>query len=175
MYAADSKTYEWPLREMMGAAWSDLPLPEAQQILLALKYVAAEQDTPYSGDEMLFEILHFGWFGIPAFEVARLCAELAGRQFGDKKTSLRKLLQEKINAPARDLFSTPAHSGLHKASRLLEKWIAEAGASGLPELLEQSIGEGESITRGLQSQAGETAPDGPAPAIEPPERSFVTP
>src|SRR5882757_3905112 len=121
------------------------------------QYIAAEQDTPYSGDEMLFEILHFGWFGIPAFEVARLCAELAGRQFGDKKTSLRKLLQEKINAPARDLFSTPAHSGLHKASRLLEKWIAEAAAPGVPELLEQTISEGGNITRRLQSQADEAA------------------
>jgi DNA helicase-2/ATP-dependent DNA helicase PcrA len=30
---------------------------------------------PYGGDEMLFEILHFDWFHIPAVEIAKLSVE----------------------------------------------------------------------------------------------------
>jgi DNA helicase-2/ATP-dependent DNA helicase PcrA len=42
-----------------------LEIPLAQKVVLLLKYLAAEHDTAYGGDEMLFEILHFDWFGIP--------------------------------------------------------------------------------------------------------------
>ena len=43
-----------------------LELPLAQKIIAIIKYLAAEHDVPYGGDEMLFEILHFDWFHIPA-------------------------------------------------------------------------------------------------------------
>ncbi|HEX2845752.1 MAG TPA: ATP-dependent helicase, partial [Chitinophagaceae bacterium] len=49
-----------------------LELSLAQKIILLLRYLAAEHDIPYGGDEMLFEILHFDWFGIPPIEVAKL-------------------------------------------------------------------------------------------------------
>jgi len=39
-----------------------LEIPLAQKIILVLKYLAAEHDTPYGGDEMLFELLHFDCF-----------------------------------------------------------------------------------------------------------------
>ncbi|HNU15969.1 MAG TPA: ATP-dependent helicase, partial [Chitinophagaceae bacterium] len=49
-----------------------LELPLARKIILLLKYLVSEHDIPYSGDEMLFEILHFDWFGIPPVEIAKL-------------------------------------------------------------------------------------------------------
>ena len=52
-------------------------MPLAQKIILLLKYLPAEHDIPYSGDEMLFEILHFDWFDIPAIEIAKLTMEVA--------------------------------------------------------------------------------------------------
>jgi DNA helicase II / ATP-dependent DNA helicase PcrA len=60
-----------------------LEIPLAQKIILLLRYLAAEHDVPYGGDEMLFEILHFDWFSIPALEIAKLSIEVADRQFGD--------------------------------------------------------------------------------------------
>ncbi len=36
-----------------------LEIPLAQKIIMVLRYLAAEHDTPYGGDEMLFEILAF--------------------------------------------------------------------------------------------------------------------
>jgi len=52
----------------------------AQKIVLILKYLAAEHDTPYGGDEMLFEILHFDWFHIPAIEIAKLSIKAADKR-----------------------------------------------------------------------------------------------
>ena len=47
-------------------------VPLVQQIFLLLRYLAAEHDAPYGGDEMLFEILHFRFFGIaPILDVVR--------------------------------------------------------------------------------------------------------
>ncbi|MBL7729310.1 MAG: ATP-dependent helicase, partial [Dinghuibacter sp.] len=82
-----------------------LELPIIKKILLTLRYLAAEHDVPFGGGEMLFEILHFDWFGIPPVEIAKLTAEAAARQFGEHKISFRELLCEKAAAPPKDLFT----------------------------------------------------------------------
>jgi DNA helicase II / ATP-dependent DNA helicase PcrA len=101
-------------------------LPEVQKLLLAFRYVAAEHDVSYGGDEMLFELLHAGWFGIPAIEIARLAAEVADRNASGKRTSLRSLLNEKAAAPQKDLFAVNLHPKLARASVLLEQLITDA-------------------------------------------------
>jgi DNA helicase-2/ATP-dependent DNA helicase PcrA len=60
--------------------------PIAQKIILLLNYLAAEHDTPYEGDEMLFEILHFNFFNIKPIDgwVTRgLSVRLLGNFFGE--------------------------------------------------------------------------------------------
>ncbi|WP_235921104.1 ATP-dependent helicase [Foetidibacter luteolus] len=96
-------------------------IPLAAKIILLLRYLAAEHDVPDGGDEMLFEILHFDWFNIPPVEIANLTIEVAGRQFGENKTSVRRLLYEKSNQPPRDLFSQGINANLKKAGEILEK------------------------------------------------------
>ncbi len=118
-----------------------LEIPLAQKIILLLKYLAAEHDIPYGGDEMLFEILHFDWFGIPPIEIAKLSVEVAEQRFSETKTSLRKLTFEKANTPPRDLFSKPVHEGLRKAGAVLERLIAEVSNSTLRQLFEKLIRE----------------------------------
>ena len=53
--------------------------PLTQQIINVLRYLAAEHDIPYEGDEMLFEILHYNWFGIAPMEIAKVSLEVAER------------------------------------------------------------------------------------------------
>ena len=106
-----------------------------QPFLLLLQYIAAEQDTPYSGDELLFKLLHDRAFNIPPFDIARLSLEVHDRQFTKNKTFLRALLQEKINLPPKDLFTPSLHEGLRKASLLLEKSIAAVHTLALPDWL----------------------------------------
>jgi DNA helicase-2/ATP-dependent DNA helicase PcrA len=85
-----------------------LDIPLARKLILLLQYLAAEHDIPYGGDEMLFEILHFDWFNIPPIEIAKLSVTVSEKKFSENKTSLRRLLYEKITQPATDLFS-PVH------------------------------------------------------------------
>ena len=128
-----------------------LELPEAQKIILILKYLASERFIPYSGDEMLFELLHFNWFGIPPIEIAKLTMEVADKRYGEHATSIRRLLNEKAAAPAKDLFSTGMHEGLKKVSRLIEKLIAIVPNTTLQQLFETIIREAGLLAHIMQS------------------------
>jgi DNA helicase-2/ATP-dependent DNA helicase PcrA len=114
-----------------------LEVPLAQKIILLLKYLAAEHDIPYSGDEMLFEILHFDWFHIPSIEIAKLTIEASHKKYDDTTTSLRRLLQEKATTPVKDLFSQGLNPGLKNASAVLELLISNAINNTLQILFEK--------------------------------------
>jgi DNA helicase-2/ATP-dependent DNA helicase PcrA len=116
-----------------------LELPLAQKIILQLKYLAAEHDVPYGGDEMLFELLHAAWFQIPAIEIAKLSVEAATTRFSDIPVSFRKLLFDKSNAPAKDLFTPSVHQSLKRASNILEELIHDVPNITLQQLFEFSI------------------------------------
>ena len=128
-----------------------LELPEAQKILLVLKYLASEHDIPYSGDEMLFEILHFDWFGIPPIQIAKLSMEVAEKRFKEDRTSIRQLLVEKSNAPAKDLFSNGLHEGLKKASAIIEQLVADVSNLTLQTVFENIIRNAGVLTQIMQS------------------------
>jgi len=129
-----------------------MQLPLGQKIILLLKYLAAEHDTPYGGDEMLFEILHFDWFHIPPIEIARISMEVADRKFGERKTSIRQLLTEKANEPPRDLFSKTMHEGLRNASIVLEELISDVPNVTLQVLFEHIIRKAGILTYIMSSE-----------------------
>ncbi|GAC1437781.1 MAG: ATP-dependent DNA helicase [Sediminibacterium sp.] len=118
-----------------------LDLPLAQKIILVLKYLAAEHDTPYGGDEMLFEILHFEWFHIEPIDIARLSVEVADKKFGPDKTSIRELLYKKTHTPAPDLFSKQVSDAMALAGRILEQLVADVSNTTLQQLTEHIIRE----------------------------------
>jgi DNA helicase II / ATP-dependent DNA helicase PcrA len=118
-----------------------LELPLARKMILLLRYLAAEHDISYGGDEMLFEILHFDWFSIPSIEIAKLSIENADRKSAAHASSLRQLLQEKSSAPQKDLFSPNIHPGLSGASMVMEKLIASVPNLTLQQLFEHMIRE----------------------------------
>lgn len=98
--------------------------PESRNSLNILHYIAAEQEIPYSGEDLLFKIMHNARFHIPSLEAAKIC-----RQAADQKTTIRAYLQQP-RIPS--LFSTGPHENALHLSQLLEKWIQLP----LPELLE---------------------------------------
>jgi DNA helicase II / ATP-dependent DNA helicase PcrA len=111
--------------------------PLIGQLLLLIRYLASahEHEIPFNGDEMLFEILHAEWFHIPAIEIATLTAEAAQKPPSDK-ISLRKLLNDKANKPARDLFSQGLHPQLAAAGKILESLVSAVSNSTLQTLFE---------------------------------------
>ncbi len=128
-----------------------LKLPLAQKLLLLLKYLASEHDISYSGDEMLFEILHFDWWGIPPIEIAKLTMEVADKKSSGEKTSIRQLLYEKSNAGAVDLFTPGVHTGLKNASEKTERLIGEVANTTLQHLFEKIVREAGVLNHIMQS------------------------
>lgn len=118
-----------------------LDQPLVQQILLVLNYLNAEHDIPYSGDEMLFEILHFEWFDIPAIEIAKASMRVSEMKYSGQKTSLRQWLAEEARRPQMDLFDTGMHKGLKEASLTMESLIGAVSNETLQTLLEKIVRE----------------------------------
>jgi DNA helicase-2/ATP-dependent DNA helicase PcrA len=110
--------------------------PLINKIMLIISYLATEHEIPFSGDEMLFEILHADWFHIPAIEIATLTAEVAQKQYTSGKTSLRKWLSDKAGQPAPDLFAKPMNQQLAAAGRVLESLISKVSNTTVQNLFE---------------------------------------
>lgn len=128
-----------------------LTIPFAKKIIGILRYLSFEQDIPYSGDELLFEILHYDWFHIPPIEIARVSIEVADKQFSKDKTSIRKLLVERSKQPVRDLFSQSMNEGLKKASEAMESLIATVPNVTLQGLFECIVREAGVLAYMMQS------------------------
>ncbi|MBM3433071.1 MAG: ATP-dependent helicase [Bacteroidetes bacterium] len=80
--------------------------PFLNQVLNLLRYLAAEQDNPYSGEHYLFEIMHSPYFGIRPFTIANLCYELAELRNKKKaEKSIRGRLNELIDQNGQSLFN----------------------------------------------------------------------
>ena len=118
-----------------------LNIPFAKKIISILRYLSFEHDIPYSGDELLFEMLHYDWFNIPPIEIARVSIEVADKQFTKDKTSIRKLLYERSKQPVRDLFTQGMNEGLKKASEAIEDLISKAPNLTLQGLFESIVRE----------------------------------
>jgi len=115
----------------------DIPL--ARKIMTIMRFLAAEHDTPYGGDEMLFEILHFDFYSIPPIEIAKVSVAVAEKKFSDHPTSMRRLLYERSNQPPRDLFDPGINRGLKQASAIFEQLIADVPNVTIQVLFEKII------------------------------------
>lgn len=118
-----------------------LDQPVVQQLLLVLNYLCAEHDIPYSGDEMLFEILHFEWFHIPSIEIAKASMRVSELNYKGQRTSLRRWLCEEAARPQIDLFDTGLQSGLKEASAVMEGLIKAVSNETVQTLLEKVVRE----------------------------------
>ncbi|HSN60226.1 MAG TPA: ATP-dependent helicase, partial [Ferruginibacter sp.] len=86
--------------------------PFTKKLIQLLRYLNAEHDTPYGGDEMLFEILHYDFYQIPPIEIAKLTVEVNSKKYGGEPTSIRRLMNDKAKAPAQNLFDKGLNQGL---------------------------------------------------------------
>ncbi len=124
--------------------------PFIKKLLSVLEYVASELDIPYSGDNLLFEILHYEYYGIPAYEIARLMSAVSLLR-GEKKKSFRAYLQEWLQTKNPELFTQQPHDAILKAVTLLEKRIKDAVNKTLLEFIEIVIRENGFLTFALRS------------------------
>lgn len=116
--------------------------PFINKIILLLRYLNAEHDIPYGGDEMLFEILHFDFYNIPPLEIAKLTVEVNDKKYNGELTSLRKVLSDKANTPPKDLFDKGINENLKNASLAIEQLIADVSNKTLQQLFQNVIQNG---------------------------------
>lgn len=116
-----------------------LSIPLIKKIILFFEYLDAEMDMPFSGDEMLFEILHFDWFGIQPLEIAKLSIENNERLYKKEGSGFRRLIDEKINSVSGSLFEKNISDELAQTGKLIESIIGSINNITLQQLLEKII------------------------------------
>ncbi len=117
--------------------------PLAQQIIRILRYISYELDTPFGGEELLFEIMHYRFFDIPAIEIAKITAQVAdNRNYQNKTISLRTKIHHIAKNPPDKSSDAEASQSIAKFSNNLEDWIKEAHNLTLQGLLEKIITKG---------------------------------
>jgi DNA helicase II / ATP-dependent DNA helicase PcrA len=99
--------------------------PFVKKMIQLLRYLNAEHDIPYGGDEMLFEILHYDFYKIPPIEIAKLTVEVNQKKYGGEPVSLRKLLNDKSNAAPKTLFDKTIDERLKNTGKKLELLIGD--------------------------------------------------
>jgi hypothetical protein len=107
--------------------------PFVRKVLTIMRYIAYELDTPHSGDDLLFSILHFPFYSIPAEEIAKVSRRVAEKGYKDK-TSLRQYLKEWHHTHGLTMFTPPAEQAMMELSPVLEHWLREAPQLSLQQL-----------------------------------------
>ena len=113
--------------------------PFIKKLVQLLRYLDAEFDTPYGGDEMLFGILHYDFYNIAPLAIAKLTVEVNQKKANGESISIRKLLAEKTSLPAQDLFDTGIAQNLKTASGMIEELIGAIPNLTLQQLFENII------------------------------------
>ncbi|MGH2563970.1 MAG: PD-(D/E)XK nuclease family protein, partial [Ginsengibacter sp.] len=100
-----------------------------------------ELDNPYSGEPLLFEILHHDFFHIRPFRIATICNEIAGNRKSGP-TTLREFLLQLRQSQKETLFEKDEEtSELIKVSKVLESLQKEVYNKPIQQWFEQLINE----------------------------------
>jgi DNA helicase-2/ATP-dependent DNA helicase PcrA len=125
--------------------------PFGKKIINLLRYVAAEQQFPYSGDGLLFELMHYDFYQIEPMDIAKFSVEVSKQNHDAKeRTSIRRKLYELARKPEAEL-NTESLKQIQRLSNDLEYWIKEAANLTLHNLFEKMMVRGGLLAYVLQS------------------------
>ena len=125
--------------------------PFGKKIINLLRYVAAEKQFPYSGDGLLFELMHYDFYQIDPMDIAKFSVEVSQQNHDAKeRTSIRRKLYELARKPAAEL-NTESLKQIQRLSNDLEYWIKEAANLTLHNLFEKMMVRGGLLAYVLQS------------------------
>lgn len=129
-----------------------LQLPFIQNITKLLTWIRRETYIPYSGDDLLFQVLHCDFFSLSPLDIAKLNlqANAKKRGGGDDPWSLRRLMAESPQ-PKPDLFSQSEPPSIKSISDRLESLLKASASVTLQQLLEQVIQKAGIIAYIMQS------------------------
>jgi len=119
-------------------------LPFGEKIINIMRYLAMEMDSPYSGDELLFEIMHYDFFDIAPIEIAKASVAVAKENYATVRnnepvTSLRRYISE-IKLPAQTgLFDKAPNYGMKFLVSDIDYLLNYSASNTLQQLFQQLI------------------------------------
>jgi DNA helicase-2/ATP-dependent DNA helicase PcrA len=121
-----------------------LTIPFGEKIINILRYLAMELDSPYSGDELLFEIMHYDFFDIPPIDIARASIAVAKDNFktatySEPKTSLRRHISEMRGPAQPGLFDQPQNLEMKYLASNIDLLLKSAVSVTLQQFFQQVI------------------------------------
>lgn len=112
--------------------------PLTLKIINVLEYVLAETTTPFSGEHLLFQMLHYDIFDLKPLDIALLYRKV----YQKKEGSLREEISLQQH-PKPDLFhQNQTKNPIKSASEIIERWIESYTNLTLQQWLEMVINEG---------------------------------
>lgn len=129
-----------------------LELPFIQNLLLILQWIEREKYIPYSGDDILFLLLHSDFFALSPIEIARLtiAVNTKNKATKDDVFSLRRMMAETVS-PKADLFNQPNGQSVKEISDTLEHLLKASVNTTVQQLLEQVIQKAGVLSYIMQS------------------------
>lgn len=119
-------------------------LPFGEKIINIMEYLAMEMDSPYSGDELLFEIMHYDFFDIAPIEIARVSVAVTQENYttsrsNQPKTSIRQYISD-MKLPAQSgLFDKAPDYGMKFLVSDIDYLLNYAASNTLQQLFQQLI------------------------------------
>jgi len=125
--------------------------PVIAQILLVLRYLAAERTETFSGEPFLFEILHAPYYEIAPADLARL--SLFIQQQSKKTPELRHWRMLLANGMTLQILNLRSEAALIRMGHNLDNWLQAVSNNPLPLLLEKIIYESGIVNWLLQGSS----------------------
>jgi len=120
-----------------------LELPIVRNILRLFEFISEESKQPFSGEHLLFEILHFKFLGVEPHDVIRIAIEAE-----KKKMFWREWMANEMFVQTSDLKNPKRISEI---SKLLTEWIAETSNLTLQILFEKVLNESGLLNYAMQN------------------------
>lgn len=116
-----------------------LNLPTVDLILKIVQYLNLERQQPFSGETLLFEMIHAPYFGIKPTDIAMLSLYMQANKSKDNTLRYwRLVLSNTLLLEAQDLSSKQAFINFGKC---IEDWLSALDQVPLPMLIEKIVYE----------------------------------
>lgn len=117
-----------------------LELPIIEQQIKLLEYLVMEQEKAFSGEAVLFELLHAPCFGINPVDIASLSLYMIQNRGKDKSLGYwRMLISNGLKLETLNLQTTDA---IQRMGNNINSWLTQLNELPLPLLIEKIIYEG---------------------------------
>ena len=112
--------------------------PLVQQVINVLYYLDEERKQPFSGEGLLFELLHAPYYGIAPTDIAALSLYFQQKEVPRNERYWRLLLAKGLLLESLNL---PSAKALYHIGQCLDNWIQQQHSLPLPLLVEKIIYE----------------------------------